>query len=60
MGSESELKWVSQLLQLSEDWLKQALTMKVTVSLTCQLLDFLALRPVYSEQNCVCIRHIFL
>ena len=32
MGSESEIKWISQLLQLSEDWLKQALTMKVTVS----------------------------
>ena len=31
MGSESELRWVSQLLQLSEDWLNQALTMKVTV-----------------------------
>ncbi len=35
MGSESELKWVSQLLQLSEDWCRQALTMKVTVSPTC-------------------------
>ncbi|OWF46490.1 unconventional myosin-XV-like isoform X2 [Mizuhopecten yessoensis] len=30
LGSDAELKWMSHLLQLSEDWLKQALTTKVT------------------------------
>lgn len=33
LGNEAEIKWISHLLQLSEDWLKQALTSKVTVSL---------------------------
>lgn len=32
LGSDAEIKWISHLLQLSEDWLKQALTTKVTVS----------------------------
>ena len=32
MGSDAEVKWISHLLDLSEDWLKQALTQKVTVS----------------------------
>lgn len=31
LGSDAEIKWISHLLQLSEDWLKQALTTKVTV-----------------------------
>ena len=31
MGSDAEIKWISHLLELSEDWLKQALTQKVTV-----------------------------
>lgn len=30
LGSDAEIKWISHLLQLSEDWLKQALTTKVT------------------------------
>lgn len=30
LGSDAEIRWVSHLLQLSEDWLKQALTSKVT------------------------------
>lgn len=30
MGSTAEVKWISHLLELSEDWLKQALTQKVT------------------------------
>ncbi|KAK6169157.1 hypothetical protein SNE40_020262 [Patella caerulea] len=30
LGSEAEIKWISYLLQLSEDWLKQALISKVT------------------------------
>ncbi|XP_076448222.1 unconventional myosin-XV-like isoform X2 [Babylonia areolata] len=30
LGSNTEIQWVSHLLQLSEDWLKQALTCKVT------------------------------
>lgn len=34
LGNDAEIKWISHLLQLSEDWLKQALTSKVTVSLT--------------------------
>ena len=32
LGSDAEIKWVAHLLDLSEDWLKQALTSKVTVS----------------------------
>ena len=32
MGSDAEVKWISHLLELSDDWLKQALTQKVTVS----------------------------
>lgn len=31
MGSDAEVKWISHLLELSQDWLKQALTQKVTV-----------------------------
>ncbi len=50
MGSESELKWVSQLLQLSEDWLKQALTMKVTVRL--QFLTCCKTSAHFSWQGC--------
>lgn len=30
MGSDAEVKWISHLLELSEDWLRQALTQKVT------------------------------
>ncbi|PVD39191.1 hypothetical protein C0Q70_01819 [Pomacea canaliculata] len=30
LGSEAEIKWVSHLLMLSDEWLKQALTSKVT------------------------------
>ncbi|KAK7507605.1 hypothetical protein BaRGS_00001540, partial [Batillaria attramentaria] len=30
LGSDAEIRWVSHLLQLSEDWLKQALISKVT------------------------------
>ncbi|WAQ96708.1 MYO15-like protein [Mya arenaria] len=30
MGSSAEVKWISHLLELSDDWLKQALTQKVT------------------------------
>ncbi|CAC5409264.1 Unconventional myosin-IXa,Myosin-16,Myosin IB heavy chain,Myosin-2B,Unconventional myosin-Vc,Unconventional myosin-IXb,Unconventional myosin ID,Myosin-6,Unconventional myosin-X,Myosin-15,Myosin-10,Unconventional myosin-Id,Myosin-VIIa,Myosin ID heavy chain,Myosin-1,Myosin-2 heavy chain,Myosin-I heavy chain,Unconventional myosin heavy chain 6,Myosin-J heavy chain,Unconventional myosin-XV,Unconventional myosin-VIIb,Myosin-3,Myosin-2A,Myosin-7,Unconventional myosin-Ia,Myosin-5,Myosin-9,Myosin-4,Myosin IC heavy len=30
LGNDAEIKWISHLLQLSEDWLKQALTSKVT------------------------------
>ncbi|XP_052263037.1 unconventional myosin-XV-like isoform X3 [Dreissena polymorpha] len=30
MGSSGEVKWITHLLELSEDWLKQALTQKVT------------------------------
>ncbi|ESO87137.1 hypothetical protein LOTGIDRAFT_154633 [Lottia gigantea] len=30
LGSDAEIKWISHLLQLSEDWLKQSLTSKVT------------------------------
>ncbi|GFO23507.1 unconventional myosin-xv, partial [Plakobranchus ocellatus] len=30
LGSDAEIKWVAHLLDLSEDWLKQALTSKVT------------------------------
>ena len=33
LGSDSELKWVCHLLRLSEDWLREAVTMKVTVSI---------------------------
>ena len=33
LGNDAEIKWISHLLQLSEDWLKQALTSKVTVSI---------------------------
>ena len=32
MGGTAEVKWISHLLDLSPDWLKQALTQKVTVS----------------------------
>ena len=32
LGSDAEIRWVSHLLQLSEEWLKQAVTSKVTVS----------------------------
>ena len=32
LGSDAEIRWICHLLQLSEDWLKQALTSKVTVS----------------------------
>jgi len=30
-GSDAETKWVCHLLQLDEDWLREALTKKVTV-----------------------------
>ncbi|KAL8573674.1 hypothetical protein ACOMHN_007227 [Nucella lapillus] len=30
LGSDAEIRWVSHLLQLSEEWLKQAVTSKVT------------------------------
>ncbi|XP_059156810.1 unconventional myosin-XV-like isoform X1 [Physella acuta] len=30
LGSDAEIKWISYLLELSDDWLKQALTSKVT------------------------------
>lgn len=33
LGSDAEIKWISHLLELSDEWLKQALTNKVTVSL---------------------------
>jgi myosin-15 len=32
LGGDAELKWISHLLGLQADWLKQALTSKVTVS----------------------------
>ena len=34
MGGDAEVKWISHLLDLSDDWLKQALTQKVTVSVS--------------------------
>ena len=32
LSSKAEVKWVSHLLDLSEAWLEEAITMKVTVS----------------------------
>lgn len=39
LGSEAEIKWVSHLLMLSDEWLKQALTSKVTVSILENIAD---------------------
>lgn len=38
LGSDAEIKWISYLLDLSDEWLKQALTSKVTVSLLLAIL----------------------
>ena len=40
MGGTAEVKWISHLLDLSPDWLKQALTQKVTVSHTLKKFIF--------------------